>query len=68
MADINVEALKNFANSKAEKKLAVADKDLVQAIQNLLKISKYYTGEVDGIVGNGTLDGVHPSFYFAIRE
>lgn len=56
MADINVEALKNFANSKAEKKLAAVDKDLAQAIQNLLKISKYYTGEVDGIVGNGTLD------------
>ncbi|HLO85778.1 MAG TPA: D-Ala-D-Ala carboxypeptidase family metallohydrolase [Nostocaceae cyanobacterium] len=56
MADINVEALKNFANSKAEKKLVAVDKDVAQAIQNLLKISKYYTGEVDGIVANRTLD------------
>lgn len=56
MADINVEALKNFANSKTETKLGKADSDVVQIVQNLLKISKYYTGEVDGIVGNGTLN------------
>jgi peptidoglycan hydrolase-like protein with peptidoglycan-binding domain len=54
--EINVEALKNFANNKAEIKLQMAKSDIVIAVQSLLGIGKYYTGKVDGIVGNGTLN------------